>query len=234
MESRKRWTAAEAAEIIMRTFETEEESSSSSDDDDNEPLIHFCNERSIIQRPNKSCLPNTDINETETAVGGDHQHDVIVDAPIVSSDVFVDDGALPSCSKDTAPPSKRKRITKKAKKVIASVNNNAANDTPIHGPFCKTKLMLQQDFKVRPKTTPRVIENLKSNSTPVFFELFTEDIQEHLVGVINEFAESKIAQNTPATKCLLYSSWKPINIYELLKLLAVLIAMRLGKKSLGL
>ena len=49
--------------------------------------------------------------------------------------------------------------------------------------------------------------------------------------MINDFAQFKLQQNTPARKYSIYGSWKPINRYELLKFIAATIAMGLNKRS---
>ena len=78
-----------------------------------------------------------------------------------------------------------------------------------------------------------VCADITSNSTPLdcLFTLLTDDIMEDIVIVVNTYAIHKIQLNTPARRGSTYNDWKPTNRYELLKCIAVLIAMGLDHRS---
>ena len=88
------------------------------------------------------------------------------------------------------------------------------------------------NFRFIPNKIPGLQLDLGEQNSPIefFFELFSDDVQLDLVNMINEFAVSKIQQNNPPKRRSLYSRWKPINHYELIKFLAVCIAMGLDRK----
>ena len=88
------------------------------------------------------------------------------------------------------------------------------------------------EFRFIPHRDPGVHANLNGDSSAYdcFVELFTDEVQEELVELINEFAAYKVQQNNPATEHSRYNDWKPVTRYELLKLLAVLISMGITRK----
>ena len=77
-----------------------------------------------------------------------------------------------------------------------------------------------------------VLADLDGNSTPVncFLEIFTIDVVSELANIIHEYASYKVQLNNPPTKCSRYNNWTPVSRYEILKFIAVLIAMGLNKR----
>ena len=74
--------------------------------------------------------------------------------------------------------------------------------------------------------------NLDENSTPLtcFQALFTDDIQDSLLTMINDFANVKIQQNNPHLRRSMYAKWVPIARYEVYNFLALFVATSLKKR----
>ena len=88
------------------------------------------------------------------------------------------------------------------------------------------------EFRFISRRNPGVYAELNGYSCAYdcFVELFSDEVQEELVMLINEFATFKIQQNFPATEYSRYKDEKPVTRYELLKLLAVLTSMGITRK----
>ena len=88
------------------------------------------------------------------------------------------------------------------------------------------------EFRFIPAKKMGVCADITSNSTPLdcLFTLLTDDIMEDIVIMINTYAIHKIQLNSPARRRSTYNDWKPTNRYELLKFIAVLIAMGLDHR----
>lgn len=82
------------------------------------------------------------------------------------------------------------------------------------------------------KKPPGPTENLSENSEPLhcLLELLTDNVLDDLIRMINEYAVSRVNQNALARRRSVFRNWKPLSKYELLKFLAVLIAMGLDKR----
>ena len=65
----------------------------------------------------------------------------------------------------------------------------------------------------------------------MFFELFTDEVQDALIQFINSFAENKCQQSDKRSKDFVFASWKPINCYELMKFIAVVVAIGLDERA---
>lgn len=80
-------------------------------------------------------------------------------------------------------------------------------------------------FRFIPAKNPGVLSDLDSNSSAYecFLELYSLEVQETLVTLINEYAVHKLQENLPACRYSRFSNWTPISRYELLKLIAVLL-----------
>ncbi|XP_033113704.1 uncharacterized protein LOC117114216 [Anneissia japonica] len=87
-------------------------------------------------------------------------------------------------------------------------------------------------FQPTQQRNPGVQALLDENSSELdcLFELLSDDIQDDVIRMINEFAEYRKRINNPPKRRSVYNTWKPIDRHELLKFLAVLIAMGLNKK----
>ena len=90
------------------------------------------------------------------------------------------------------------------------------------------------NFDFKPAKFPGLEVDLNSDSTPLhcFFELFTDEVEDALTQFINSFAENKCQHSKDTcSKDSLFASWKPINRYELMKFIAVVVAMGLDKRA---
>lgn len=76
---------------------------------------------------------------------------------------------------------------------------------------------------------PEISDNCKA--IECLRSLLSDEILTYLVDMINEYGAMKVQMNTPARKRSLYHNWKDITTGELLKLLAVLIAMGMDKRT---
>ena len=87
-------------------------------------------------------------------------------------------------------------------------------------------------FRFTLNKPPGVNGNLDAESSPIdcLNELLTHDVLQQIKNMINEFAARKLIINNPARRRSVYSNWKPVTDSELLKFLAVLIAMGLNKR----
>ena len=87
------------------------------------------------------------------------------------------------------------------------------------------------NFDFKPAKVPGLQVDLNSDSTPLqcFFELFTDEVQDALIQFFNSFAENKCQHSDTHSKDSVFASWKLINRYELMKFIAVVVAMSLGK-----
>lgn len=89
------------------------------------------------------------------------------------------------------------------------------------------------NFRFCPPTDPGIISNnIDDNSTvsDCFFEIFDMEIQDNLVNMTNIFADMKFALNQPAKQYSLYSSWKPVEKFDPIKFISIVIAMGLDKR----
>lgn len=89
------------------------------------------------------------------------------------------------------------------------------------------------NFRFCPPTDSGIIaNNIDDNSTvsDCFFELFDMEIQDNLVNMINIFADMKFALNPTAKQYSLYSSWKPVEKFHLIKFISIIIATGLDKR----
>ena len=88
-------------------------------------------------------------------------------------------------------------------------------------------------FEPAQQRIPGVQAHLDENSSEsdCLFELLSGDILDDMIRMINEFGEYKKLINNPPKRRSVYNTWKPIDRHELLKFLAVLIAMGLNKKT---
>ena len=88
------------------------------------------------------------------------------------------------------------------------------------------------EFRFIPAKKTGVCADITSNSTPLdcLFTLLTDDVMEDIVIMVNTYAIHKIQLNSPAHRRSTYNDWKPTNRYELLKCIAVLIAMGLDHR----
>ena len=91
------------------------------------------------------------------------------------------------------------------------------------------------NFRFIPNKIPGVQLDLGEQNSPIefFFELFSDDVQLDLVNMMNEFAVAKIQQNNPPKRRSLYSTWKPINHYELIKFLGCLYCYGFGQETVN-
>lgn len=87
-------------------------------------------------------------------------------------------------------------------------------------------------FETAQQRNPGVQAPLDENSSELdcLSVLLSDDIQDDMIRMINEFAEYKKRINNPPRRRSVYNTWKPIDRHELLKFLAVLVAMGLNKK----
>lgn len=90
----------------------------------------------------------------------------------------------------------------------------------------------KHEFRFLPKREPGVYASLNEDSTPIdcFFELFDREIQDELILYINEYANHRLSTALPATRGSRFKNWTPLTRYELLKFLAVIIAMGIDKR----
>ena len=90
----------------------------------------------------------------------------------------------------------------------------------------------KHEFRFVPSKEPGVHANLGGDSIPFdcFSCLFDEEIQEQLVYLINDYANQKIQLNNPPTRRSMFTSWYPVTRHELLKLIAVIIAMGIDRR----
>lgn len=88
------------------------------------------------------------------------------------------------------------------------------------------------NFRFLPAKQPGVHADLNETSTPYdcFVTLFDEEVQVKLMNAINEYAKTKLMINTPFQKDSRYKKWCPLDRYQLLKYLAVLIAMGIDRR----
>ena len=64
----------------------------------------------------------------------------------------------------------------------------------------------------------------------MFGLLLSDDLLDYLVDMINSFAEYRISISLPAKKRSMFYNWQPVDKYEMLKFIAVLVAMGLDKR----
>ena len=90
----------------------------------------------------------------------------------------------------------------------------------------------QHEFRFIPAKPPGVLADLDGTSTPLqcFSTLFDAEVQEKLVTMINDFAQSKLQQNTPHQEHSRYANWSDLTRYELLKMIAMLIIMGIDRR----
>ena len=83
-----------------------------------------------------------------------------------------------------------------------------------------------------PSSQPGILIGLNENSTPLdcFSALFTDKEEADLIQMINDFAHYKIQLNTPCLRRSVCNSWVPVMQYDLIKMIALLIAMELDKR----
>ena len=88
------------------------------------------------------------------------------------------------------------------------------------------------EFRFIPAKVPGVLADLDSNSSAYkcFLELYSLEVQETLVILINEYAAHKLQENLPARQYSRFANWTPVTRYELLKLIAILIAMGIDRR----
>lgn len=138
----------------------------------------------------------------------------------VSSDDHVSQDE--SSDVDDVPVVPVKKTQAKKKTVPAAKWNEVVddNDEPLF------------DFDFKPHTTPGVSDAIDENCTvlEVFSSLFTDEIQDHLVKLINKFAAMKNQINNPPKKHSVAQTWVPVTKYELVKFIAVFTAMGLDKR----
>ena len=84
-----------------------------------------------------------------------------------------------------------------------------------------------------PSSQPGILIGLNENSTPLdcFSALFTDKEEADLIQMINDFAHYKIQLNTPCLRRSVCNSWVPVMQYDLIKMIALLIAMELDKRT---
>ena len=87
-------------------------------------------------------------------------------------------------------------------------------------------------FEPPNQINPGVQADLDENSSEMdcLFEILSLDVQDDMVRMINDHADYKKRLNNPPRKNSVYNRWTAIDRHELLKFLAVLIAMGLNKK----
>ena len=68
----------------------------------------------------------------------------------------------------------------------------------------------------------------ESKASDCFRALWTDQIHQNLCQAINSYAEKRVQMNNPAKKHSVFAKWEPVTVYELLKLLILIIAMGLN------
>ncbi|RUS72539.1 hypothetical protein EGW08_019706 [Elysia chlorotica] len=90
------------------------------------------------------------------------------------------------------------------------------------------------NFEFHPKNRrePGVNAELNDQSTALdcFLELFTDDVFALLISSINDYASKIQQKNTPARQYSRFKDMKPVDLYEMRKFLAVLLAMGLDHR----
>ena len=87
-------------------------------------------------------------------------------------------------------------------------------------------------WKFEPSRTPGVSPHIDNSFGPIdcFFELLTDDILHQIVKIINSYAKQKNRLNNPPRRRSIAATWKQIIDSELLRYLAIMIAMGLQPK----
>ena len=165
---------------------------------------------------------------------------------ILATDLYSSDSSTDcyysheSSSEDELPSAtQRKRSKFEGPTKNQTVNNNtmATNNNELCDSNWKDVSTIENDnrkfeFRFIPAKKTGVCADITSNSTPLdcLFTLLTDDIMEDIVIMINIYAIHKIQLNSPARRRSTYNDWKPTNRYDLLKFIAVLIAMGLDHR----
>lgn len=139
-----------------------------------------------------------------------------------------DEGALPSSrgdGKSSSRPRKRRRVDN---------NDNQRSEWRVVGLDENNPAFTSSRFQYLPPRDrmPGLNVDLRPESTPLdcLKTILTDDVLNYLVVSINEYAEELCMKNTPARRRSIFGEWVPINRYELLKFLAVIIAFGLDPR----
>ena len=208
MAARKQYTGEEASSLIMvmlkdRNNDCSSDSSFNSESDE-EDCFDTPLQPKLVNTAEEvlDCYSDNNQNKTNSSIDKDSVDSEETD------------------KSDVIQPKKRQKLS------ITRHNNNTDHSW---------RMLEQSDMQdspsinisFQPQHTPGVREHIDDKYTTIdcFFELFTVEVQECLVTLINEHAQLKCAINNPPTKYSLYASWSPITRYELIKFFAITIAM---------
>ena len=221
-DARRRYTAAEAAALLVQSdteSDLESEWSESEEETDSDISLNFIGEEDIDQVgviTSQSC-DSTDTVEIVVSAADNivvnPVQDVASDNPVPN----IDADKLDDVAVTNRAPSKRKTTPAVATTWSQVVGGHDAS---------------LFDFEFKPHSTPGVSDEIDENCTvfEAFTSIFTDEMQDLLVHLINDFAFLKNQINNPPKKHSIAQTWVPVTKYELLKFIAVITSMGLDKR----